>query len=351
MPGSVLQTFDRVIKGAPVIKYGGEKVEKYIYSNGSQIWVAGMDNPDKLLSSERDVVYVNQAEELTVDQWEKLLTRSTGRAGNIPNAQVYGDCNPGGSKHWILERSRAGRVTMLHSSHKDNCTLYNDDGTITEQGEKTIEILSNLTGVRRERLFLGKWVTAEGAVYDMFDKEIHVKMRNIDEFQRFYLACDEGYTNPAVILLVGEDGDGRLHIMKEYYQRGKLPEDIVLFAKAWYDEFGCEYAAVDAAAAGLIASMRNNRITAIPAKGRVLDGIRLMQDRLKVQGDGLPRLTVDPGCVETVNEFESYVWKPEKDEPLKESDHAMDAARYLLTKIDGVGYVHAADFSIGSLGL
>jgi phage terminase large subunit len=54
-----------------------------------------------------------------------------------------------------------------------------------------------------------------------------------------------------------------------------------------------------------------------------------------VQGDGLPRLTVSPACVNVVNEFESYVWKKAsgtgivKDEPEKTNDHAMDAIRYL----------------------
>ena len=39
-------------------------------------------------------------------------------------------------------------------------------------------------------------------------------------------------------------------------------------------------------------------------------------------------MTVDPSCVNTINEFESYVWKEGKDEPVKEWDHAMDATRY-----------------------
>ena len=59
--GSVLQTWERVIKGAPVTPYGGEKPEKYQYNNGATVWVAGMDNPGKVLSSERDGMYVNQA--------------------------------------------------------------------------------------------------------------------------------------------------------------------------------------------------------------------------------------------------------------------------------------------------
>ncbi len=65
-------------------------------------------------------------------------------------------------------------------------------------------------------------------------------------------------------------------------------------------------------------------------KGRVLDGITAVQGYLAIQGDGRPRLTVDPSCVDTINEFESYVWKPEKDEPVKENDHAMDALRYAI---------------------
>jgi phage terminase large subunit len=60
-----------------------------------------------------------------------------------------------------------------------------------------------------------------------------------------------------------------------------------------------------------------------------LDNIQAIQNRLKLQGDNLPRLTVDPSCVETINEFESYVWKPEKDEPVKENDHSMNSLWYL----------------------
>jgi phage terminase large subunit len=64
-----------------------------------------------------------------------------------------------------------------------------------------------------------------------------------------------------------------------------------------------------------------------------------------VQGDNRPRLTVDPSCVETINEFESYVWKPEKDEPVKENDHAMDALRYGINAIDIPSIRELVDFA------
>lgn len=334
--GSVLQTFQRVIKGAPVQPYGGERPEKYIYPNGSTIWVGGMDNPDKILSSERDFVYVNQAEELLVDDWEKLATRTTGRGAVIRYPQLFGDCNPGGSRHWIRNRAQAGTLRLLLSRHQDNPTLFDPaTGKITYQGERTLGILDGLTGVRRKRLLEGIWATAEGAVYDMFDPSVHVTERNPKDFQRFALGMDEGYTNPAVILLVGIDADGRLHVCREYYRRGVLQSAVVAQAHEWYTQYRGEIAAVDQSAAGLIADLQDVGVNAIGTKGRVLDGITTVQDLLRIQGDGRPRLTVDPGCVETINEFESYVWKPEKDEPVKEYDHAMDALRYLARLVAG----------------
>lgn len=338
--GSVLQTFQRVIDGAPVQAYGGEKPEKYIYPNGSVVWIGGMDNRDRVLSSERDFIQTCQTEEFTVDDWEYLTTRTTGRGAVIPHPQLYGDCNPGGSLHWIRGRNKAGHLRLIRTTHRDNPSLFNRDGSPTPQGEKTLARLSALTGVRRKRLYEGIWATAEGAVYDNFDAAIHVCVRKRSEFKHFHLAIDEGYTNPAVILLIGIDSDGRLHILAEWYERGKLQSTVVEHARDFTLAYEISMAAVDEAAAGLIADLINNGVPAFAMKGRVLDGINKVQNRLEVAGDGRPRLTVDPSCVNTINEFESYIWKKVtntgivKDEPQKENDHAMDALRYLVAYLD-----------------
>ena len=342
--GSVLQTFQRVIEGAPVMPYGGEKPEKYIYPNGSVIWVGGMDKAGKVLSSERDFVYVNQAEQLTLDEWETITTRTTGRGAVMPYTMTFGDCNPSSARHWIKLRAADGHLTLIKTYHKDNPTLFDPStGEITEQGKRTMARLKALTGMRGKRLYEGIWATAEGAVYNTFDREIHVLDRPYGEFKRFYLAMDEGYTNPAVILLIGSDSDNRWHIFREFYRRGVLQSGVVEHAQHWYkalrrytemkkEDATFGFIVVDAAAAGLIAELRDNALPAEGAKGRVIDGIQTIQDRLAVIG-GRPGLTVAPRCVETINEFESYVWKQnkdgsEKDEPVKENDHAMDALRY-----------------------
>lgn len=345
LAGTVVKTFQRITKGRGIEDYGGQNPTKFIYPNGSAIWLGGMDNPDRVLSSERDFIFVPQAEELTESEWEVLGTRCTGRAAVVANAQIFGDCNPAGSKHWIRTRKS---LRLLTATHKDNPELYDDAGEITREGHRRIGILQeSLTGVRRKRLLEGIWATAEGAVYDMFDAAVHVRTRQLNEFKRWFLAIDEGYTNPAVILVVGEDSDKRLHVYKEFYKRQQLQSDVVAKAKAWFSDFGCASAAVDEAAAGLIADLNAAGVRASGAKGRVLDGIQRVQNSIAVAGDGRPRLTIDPSCVNVQNEFESYKWKPEKDMPEKEDDHAMDAIRYLADflqlptgAIDDISKIH-----------
>jgi phage terminase large subunit len=357
LPGTVLQTFQRVIQGSNVTVYGGERPERFIYPNGSQIWCAGMDNPAKALSSERDFVYVNQAEELTEADWETLAGCCSGRGAVVAHPQLFGDCNPAGSKHWIKERAKRNQLKLLVAQHKDNPQLYTATGELTEGGKKRLAVLQAYTGIRKKRLFEGVWATAEGAIYDMFDVRIHAKKRDPKEFKRFYLAMDRGYTDPAVILVIGTDDDHRWHIFREFYHSGIIENQQAelgkkLFSNPFYtperwenERWGketpetdcitigqqCDLIAVDSAAASLIAALNDWGTTVIGGTGKILDGIYPLQSRLLEAGDGKPRLTVDPSCVDTVNEFESYVWKQDraKEVPEDKDNHSMDCLRYL----------------------
>ena len=132
---SVVKMFqDKVLdEHAPCVVYGGEKPQWFQYFNGSRIWVAGLDKAGKVLSAEHDIIYINQAEELTLGDWETLTTRTTGRAGHMPYSQTIGDCNPAGERHWIVKRANEGLLTLFKSTHRDNPTLFNPyTGEITE---------------------------------------------------------------------------------------------------------------------------------------------------------------------------------------------------------------------------
>ena len=193
---TVLATFRRVLalSGSGAKAYGGEKPEWYDYPNGARLYVGGMDRPGKVLSGERGVVYVNQAEELALEDWETLTTRVTGRGARTATPMIFGDCNPGPEYHWIKNRPT---LRVLESRHEDNPTLYDERGELTEQGRRSMAILDALTGLRYKRLRLGLWVGAEGQVYEEFDPAVHViDSFPIPESWPRYRSIDFGYANP-----------------------------------------------------------------------------------------------------------------------------------------------------------
>jgi hypothetical protein len=223
---SVVQTYERKVLGAnsPVRPYGGDRPQWYDYPNHSRVWVGGMDNPGKVLSSERDIIYANQAEELTLDDWETLRTRATGRAGNMPYARSVGDCNPGPPQHWILQRERDGRLRVLHSRHEDNPSLYDDHAALTDQGRATMAVLDSLTGVRYQRLRLGLWVSAEGTVYELKDAHLGDDLFQPDKPTQLAVDPSNG-SGPYAALVLQQVGQ-RVLVVGEFYLVGGMDEDL-----------------------------------------------------------------------------------------------------------------------------
>jgi len=172
--GSAIRTFTRDILtnyGPGVTVYGGAYPQWYDYPGGSRIWLGGLDDPGKTLSSERDGIYVNQAEELGLPAWEFLTRCVTGRGAVMPYTFLTGDCNPGPPTHWIKSRAKTGKLKLFESTHRDNPTLW-DGEEWTEQGQRTLKVLSDMTGSRLLRLYHGLWAAPEGAIYDIFEPEV-----------------------------------------------------------------------------------------------------------------------------------------------------------------------------------
>jgi phage terminase large subunit len=220
-------------------------------------------------------------------------------------------------RNWLYERQ--SEMTIFRAATKDN--PYIPSAFVSE-------LERSYTGNFARQELYGDFVAFEGLVYPMFSRGVNVKTRKREEMKRGIFANDEGYTNPSVILDIGQDGDGRTHVFREWYRRGQIQDTVIATNQEWYNDIRPETITVDSSAAGLIAAMREAGLPAVSHSGRVRDGIGIVQNALTVQADGKPRLTIDPACVNTIAEFESYCWKEGKDEPEKQNDHAMDALRY-----------------------
>lgn len=215
---TVLVTYRRVVEKSKsgALAYGGEKPEWFDYPGGARLYIGGMDRPGKVLSGERDFIYVNQAEELTLEDWETLTTRTTGRGAVTKTPMLFGDCNPGPEDHWILKRDA---LKVFYSKHEDNPSLFDESGNLTIQGARTMKALDSLTGIRKARLRYGKWVGAEGLYFEEWDEDLHTcDPFNIPADWPVWGALDYGFSHPTAFGLFTEDNDGCIYLIGEHVQ-------------------------------------------------------------------------------------------------------------------------------------
>lgn len=202
---------EKVLKPQDGVKFFGGSTSKpaaYVYPNGSSIVVGGMDDPDKVLSAEYDLIYANEATELTEESWETLLTRL--RNGVLPNMRIIADCNPTAAKNWLHQRCDRGDAKVIYSRLTDNPAFFKDDGTPTLQGEQYLATLEKLSGTRRKRFLLGQRVGVENAIYPHFDRETHVRDLEPDlHFTTGAIGVDYGRRHKGAAVAISVDQYGR----------------------------------------------------------------------------------------------------------------------------------------------
>jgi hypothetical protein len=359
----------KVLHPSQGVRFHSSK-QQYQYPNKSIIAVGGLDKSSKIMSSEWDIIYIQESTEIEQGEWEDCSIRL--RNGKTPIQQLVGDCNPGPSTHWIRSRAQSGNLLMYDTYHEDNPTLFNRDGTMTPDGARYLGKLDKLSGVRYLRYRKGVWCSAEGMVYE---DSWSTKHNIVDAFPipltwPRYLVVDFGYTHPFVCLWTAEDPDGRLYVYRQIYKTKTLVEDHAKVIKAvskWGERDGeplpraiiCDHDAEDRATLE-----RHLNLITMKAHKTVSDGIQAVASRLRLAGDGKPRLMVMRDSLverdrdlaegkqptELADEPESYIWDTRQgmkkgEQPVKESDHALDCVRYLCAFCDlvpsVVGYFKA----------
>lgn len=338
--------------------YGGsaEQPPQYRYENGSTIAIGGMDKATKIMSSEYDVAYAQEAIELSEDDWESITTRL--RNGRVSFQQLIADTNPSTPQHWLKQRADRGDLVMLESRHEDNPVLFNQaTGEMTEKGRAYLATLDKLTGVRKLRLRKGLWVSAEGLIHEDFDPAHHLLDRfEVPQEWRRIWSVDFGFTNPFVLQMWAQDPDGRLYLVHELYRTKRLVEDHARDALALMAEYKepkpeaviCDHDAEDRATLERHLGMK----TTAAYKG-VSAGIQAVQSREKPASNGIARIFIlrnachapddelikakKPTC--TADEIPGYVWADHKtkEQPVKQDDHGCDARRYAVAYVDNVG--------------
>jgi len=218
-------------------------------------------------------------------------------------------------------------------------TFYLSDNPSLTRGY--IDNLKNIySGVFYKRYILSLWVLAEGAIYDFFDKDIHVKSRLIlCKPTKRIVGIDYGTGNPTCFIMFGVDITRRPYVWaeREYYYDSKAhskqktdeeySKDLITFTKGYdIDEY-----IIDPSAASFKVQLIKDGITNLTdAENDVIDGIRT-QARMLKSGD----YAISEDCPQTSADYDGYVWDEKaqlkgEDKPIKQNDHTKDVERYVL---------------------
>lgn len=265
---------------------------------------------------------------------ESFVNQATGRC-SVDGSKFWFNCNPGGPFHWFkvnwIDKVHEKNLIYLHFTMNDNLSL----------SDKVKERYRSMySGVFFQRYILGKWIAAEGLIYDMFDKSKHI-ISEIKEtmLKKYYVSCDYGTQNATVFLLWQKTSTGKWICLKEYYYSGRdtskqktdseFADDLQEFTK----DIPIEAVILDPSAASFRAELRKRGFNVKKANNDVENGIRFVATQLNNE-----KIQFCDTCVNTFKEFASYVWDEKasergEDKPIKQHDHAMDAVRYFCYTI------------------
>jgi PBSX family phage terminase large subunit len=301
------------------IEYELHKTENVITINrtGHEILCRSLDNPDTLRGPNLAYAWVDEGALIDREGWRVVK----GRVRDGDNPQAWITSTPKGRNYLWEEWERDGTGNELDPTHplyrvRTTENYHLPDGWAEGLGY-TDEFYHQEIG--------GEFVAFEGLIYPGFRREA---VRHIDtDGWRTLLGVDIGARNPTAVLTIRVNGDGHTHIERERYQRNLDSDEITDAIITEMATSGAEVAYADPSAKAYIDSWQKRALKVKPANNDVTRGIGIVKSAL---ADGL---TVDPSCVNTIAEFESYHWSDgDKDQPVKQNDHCLIAGTMVRTE-------------------
>lgn len=380
----------------------GEEVysEIHYYGVNSGEKTSSDDLPRKIGSTEFGWIFIDEGTELSRGEWNQLLGRlrrdqhqQNGYVYRIPIQQIFTATNPDSPNHWMHDYFGIGDAAPADREYW-TANLWDNQQHLPDEYIKDLE--TSLSGMYYKRYVEGKWVGAEGMVYDEYDPNVHLLHPNDlnshfgiledtvpsdrwelhgreeygneeasyfvtpPEHWRLYRAIDFGYRNPFVCQWWARSPEDELVLFRELYMTEETTQDMAPRIKSMTpDDLPLAMSVADHDAENH-ETLRQEGITTVNAKKSVEAGIQSVKKRLMRDERGRPkvyfmqgaraheastRLILDDKPLKTVDEIYDYEWKDDdEEEPEKEDDHGMDAMRYLVHTLDSGSQPTLEDF-------
>lgn len=337
---AVLDSHDDFAQLRPLINYRQGSTTATMF--GHTIHVIGADDvlaEGRIRGMSIALALVDEITLIHPNFWSQLIGRMS-----PPGAQLIGTTNPDSPGHW-LRRDWLSRIPETphykpdtpHDKQLTNWRLVNfrmdDNPALTDEYKRSVK--AEYTGLWFDRFILGKWVAAEGAIYDMFDPNTHViPHHDLPHITKYIaLGIDYGTTHPTYGILTGLGDDNRLYAIDEWAPTpGSTDHQLANDLTHWQaTRPQPDWTPVDPAAASFRMELHNRDWHGLTnARNKVNDGIRTIASLLTAD-----KLRITNHCPNLIEELPGYRWDPKasqrgEDKPIKEHDDAVDALRYAI---------------------
>jgi phage terminase large subunit len=259
-----------------------------------------LDQPQKVRGRKRDVLFINEANELTYEDWRQLLLRTTDK--------ILIDYNPSDEYHWIYDN------VCTRDDVKFYRTTYRDNPYLNETQIQEIERLQQEDLNYWKIYGLGERGVSGATIYTNWEETDKKDVQGETAY-----GLDFGFNNPTALVKCVRT-DAGMYAEQLLYQSHLTNNDLIQALKGLVSTRNIIYC--DSAEPDRIAELSRAGFNVRPAKKEVKVGIdKCKSVRIYAHGH------------ELVKEIRNYKWKIDTnekaiDEPVKVNDHLMDAMRY-----------------------
>lgn len=326
----VAETIPHLRRGAlrdflKIMKFTGRYFEerfnrsllRYEFANGSVIEFFSADDSSKLRGARRDILYINECNNITFDAYNELAIRT--------RKEVYLDFNPA-NEFWVhTELKDESDSDFLILTYKDNEAL---DQSIIDQIEK------NRDKAKTSTYWANWWkVYGEGQL-GMLEGVVFSNWKQIDtipkEARLLGIGLDFGYTNDPTAIIEIYNYNGQRIVNELVYQTGLLNSDIAKLLPKHVPVYAD--------------SSEPKSIDEIRRYGITIKGVTKGKDSINYGIDVIQRneYLVTSNSGNLIKELRSYIWDTDKqgkrlNKPIDFNNHAIDAFRYHEMETLGLG--------------
>jgi phage terminase large subunit len=305
-----LKDFLRIMKDTG--RYFDERFNKsllrYEFANGSYIEFFSADDSSKLRGARRDVLYINECNNVTFESYNELAIRT--------KKAIYLDFNPA-NEFWVhTELKDEQDSDFLILTYKDNEAL---DNSIVQQIEKNrLKAETSAYWANWWRVYgLGEIGMLEGVIFSNW-KTIDILPK---EANLIGIGLDFGYTNDPTAIIEIYNYNGTRIINELKYQTGMLNSDIANALPKHVPVYAD--------------SSEPKSIEEIKRYGITIKGVTKGKDSINYGIDVMQRneYLVTSNSTNLIKELRAYCWDTDKqgtrlNKPIDTNNHGIDALRY-----------------------